>query len=296
MNIRGERIKCVSNLHAPELIVGKVYTAGESHTNTHGIWQVDVDGKWYAQVLFELTKEEEMKQQFYVDDVVEVVETKAENWYKVGDKFVVSGWNDGKDALSSDPPHVTVDGEDKYAWVLAKDLKILSRAWQKNTGKQPVDNDVYVEVEGVHGHLLTVAACEVDWYLFGGESDVHRWRIADSVSSTESQPEDSVPPSHVAVGEELVATTTLPVQEWTDKHYENNYTLTQKDIERGYVKIDPYFVSKVWKIGSRDDSGALWHCFKTIARFGEKNSREREIKALYAQIKRLADIEGVELE
>ena len=34
---------------------------------------------------------------------------------------------------------------------------------------------------------------------------------------------------------------------------------------------------------------------KTIARFGEKNSREREIKALYAQIKRLADIEGVDL-
>lgn len=84
-------------------------------------------------------------------------------------------------------------------------------------------------------------------------------------------------------------------QEWTDKHYDNNYALTQKDIERGFVKIDPYFVSKMWKIGSKDDSGALWHCFKTIARFGEKNSREREVKALYAQVKRLAEIEGVDL-
>ena len=49
-------------------------------------------------------------------------------------------------------------------------------------------------------------------------------------------------------------------------------------------------------IGGKDDSGALWHCFKTIARFGEKNSREREIKALYAQIKCLAEIEGVNLD
>lgn len=83
--------------------------------------------------------------------------------------------------------------------------------------------------------------------------------------------------------------------EWTDKHYDNNYTLTQKDIERGFVKVDPYFVSKIWKIGSKDDSGALWHCFKAIARYGEKNSKEREIRALHAQIKRLAELEQIEL-
>ena len=35
---------------------------------------------------------------------------------------------------------------------------------------------------------------------------------------------------------------------------------------------------------------------KTVARFGEKNSREREVKALYAQIKCLAEIEGVSLD
>ena len=86
------------------------------------------------------------------------------------------------------------------------------------------------------------------------------------------------------------------LQEWTDKHYNFSYTLTEKDKSSGVVKLDPYLVSKVWKVGSKDDSGALWHCLKTIARFGEKNSQEREIKALYAQIKRLAEINNVELE
>ena len=85
-------------------------------------------------------------------------------------------------------------------------------------------------------------------------------------------------------------------QEWTDKHYNLTYTLTESDKSSGFVKLDPYLVSKVWKVGSKDDSGALWHCLKTIARFGEKNSQEREIKALYAQIKRLAEINNVELE
>lgn len=168
MNIQGEKIKCLSNFQAPELVVGKVYTAGLTRKNVHGVWQVLVEGKWYIHDRFELVSKE--------------------------------------------------------------------------------------------------------------------------------QPQ-GIPPSHVALGDNLVFLGSGSTeQEWTDKHYDNNYTLTQKDIERGFVKIDPYFVSKMWKIGSKDDSGALWHCFKTIARFGEKNSREREVKALYAQIKRLAEIEGVELE
>lgn len=97
-----------------------------------------------------------------------------------------------------------------------------------------------------------------------------------------------------AAADEIVADVSAQ-QEWTDKHYDNNYTLTQKDIERGFVKIDPYRVSKQWRLGSKDESGVLFHILKTVARFGEKNSREREIKALYAQIKCLAEIEGVDL-
>ncbi len=168
MDIQGEKIKCLYNFQAPELVVGKVYTAGVTRKNVHGVWQVLVEGKWYIHDRFELASKE--------------------------------------------------------------------------------------------------------------------------------QPQ-GVPPLHVALGYELAAVDAKPIeQEWTDKHYDNNYTLTQKDIERGFVKIDPYRVSKQWRLGSKDESGVLFHILKTVARFGEKNSREREVKALYAQIKCLAEIEGVNLD
>ena len=83
---------------------------------------------------------------------------------------------------------------------------------------------------------------------------------------------------------------------WTDKHYNFTYKLTEEDVKRGEIKIDPYFVGMVWKTGSRDDSGALAHCLKTIARFGDKNPIEREVNALYAQVKGLARVHGVLLE
>ena len=78
-------------------------------------------------------------------------------------------------------------------------------------------------------------------------------------------------------------------------HYNLYYTLTEKDIEAGKIKVDAYWVAKQWKTGSRDDSGALWHSLKTIARFGEKNDKAREIKALYNQAIALARIYDVEL-
>lgn len=84
--------------------------------------------------------------------------------------------------------------------------------------------------------------------------------------------------------------------QWTDTHYEHYYTLTEDDIKLGKVKLDVYTVADVWKIGSKDDSGALWHTFKIFPRYGEKNSEEREIKAMYAQVKALAKIKGVVLE
>lgn len=236
MTIGGKRIKCVSNFQAPELTVDKVYTAGEVRTNTHGVWQVEVEGRWYAQVLFELTKEEGMKQQFYVGDVVEVVKTEAENWYKIGDKFVVSGWNDGKDALSSEPPHVTIEGEEKGVWVLAKDLKILSRAWQKNTGEQPVEDYRIVEYRQ-RGLGWRSFAGDVLWTTTN-TNPITEWRLADSVSSVESQPEGGVPPSHVAMGEELVA---MSESEKKKKH--SHYFK-----KCGYDYVDVYRVLKMFDV------------------------------------------------
>lgn len=84
--------------------------------------------------------------------------------------------------------------------------------------------------------------------------------------------------------------------DYSTKHYDSYYHLTDKDIEDGKIKVDAYFVGKVWRTGSRDDSGALWHTLKTVARFGEKNSVEREIKALYNQAKALGRIYGVDLD
>ena len=86
-----------------------------------------------------------------------------------------------------------------------------------------------------------------------------------------------------------------PKDTYTTAHYNMYYTLTENDIEAGKIKVDAYWVAKQWKTGSRDDSGALWHSLKTIARFGEKNDKAREIKALYNQAKALARIYDVEL-
>ena len=86
-----------------------------------------------------------------------------------------------------------------------------------------------------------------------------------------------------------------PKDNYSLDHYNMYYTLTENDIEAGKIKVDAYWVAKQWKTGSRDDSGALWHSLKTIARFGEKNDKAREIKALYNQAIALARIYDVEL-
>ena len=83
--------------------------------------------------------------------------------------------------------------------------------------------------------------------------------------------------------------------DWTDKHYSFMYKLTEKDIEKGEVKIDPYFVNELWKLNEKDSTGIIFHNLKTIARWTDKNSEEREIRALYGQIKRLAEMRGIEL-
>jgi hypothetical protein len=90
-------------------------------------------------------------------------------------------------------------------------------------------------------------------------------------------------------------TVTQEKTQWTAKHYDNYYHLTDKDIKEGKVKIDAYFVNKMWKLNEKDDTGALFHCLKTVARFGDKNPVERELNALYNQVKRMAELYGVEL-
>lgn len=80
-----------------------------------------------------------------------------------------------------------------------------------------------------------------------------------------------------------------------DSHYDFTYQLTSEDEIAGSLKIDPYFVSQQWQLGSKDSTGVIFHLLKTLARFGDKNSKEREITALYKSVVRLAQLEGVVL-
>lgn len=81
-----------------------------------------------------------------------------------------------------------------------------------------------------------------------------------------------------------------------DQHYNFSYKLSDDEMKAGSVRLDPYFVSRAWDIGGRDGSGVIFHILKTCARFGEKNSKSREITAIYKSIKRLAELEGIDLE
>ena len=91
----------------------------------------------------------------------------------------------------------------------------------------------------------------------------------------------------------------LETKDWTDKHYDFYYTkeLTEEELtsKEARIKIDPYFVNMHWGLNSKDNTGVLFHNLKTIARWGTKNDTEREIRALYNQTKRMAELHGIEL-
>jgi len=83
----------------------------------------------------------------------------------------------------------------------------------------------------------------------------------------------------------------------TDKHYDFVYKLTEKDIAKGEIKIDPYFVASEWKLSEKDNGSCiLFHILKTLTRFGKKegNDAKREIDAIISQannLKRFIDDE-----
>ena len=84
--------------------------------------------------------------------------------------------------------------------------------------------------------------------------------------------------------------------DWTDKHYDNYYTLSEEDLKEGKIRIDAYFVNRMWRLNSVDDTGAAFHSLKTFARMGNnKNTLEREINALNGQLKRWAKLNNIKL-
>ena len=83
--------------------------------------------------------------------------------------------------------------------------------------------------------------------------------------------------------------------EWTDKHYNNFYQLTEEDIKAGKIKVDAYFVNRMWRINSWDDTGAGFHILKTLPRIANnKNPLKRELVALKKQVDLLCKMHGVD--
>lgn len=182
--------------------------------------------------------------------------------FKVGDKVVL-----------------TEEAKQKFKTAIWNDP---CSGWNKSFEQMVYDDSVgvVIEVIGTQAWL-----CDGKFYVDCGDIILESTPLAESYNPSEAKP-----PEVVALGKELKST------DWTDKHYDAFYHLTPKDIERGWIKIDPYRVSKQWRLGAKDESGALFHVLKTLARIGEKNSVEREVKALIAQIKCFAEIENIEVE
>lgn len=83
--------------------------------------------------------------------------------------------------------------------------------------------------------------------------------------------------------------------EWTDKHYNNFYQLTEEDIKTGKIKVDAYFVNRMWKINQWDDTGAGFHILKTLPRIANnKNTLKRELVALKKQVDILCKLHRVD--
>ncbi|ANI22062.1 ATPase [Pseudoalteromonas phage vB_PspS-H40/1] len=82
--------------------------------------------------------------------------------------------------------------------------------------------------------------------------------------------------------------------EWTDRHYSSFYQLNKDDIKEGQIKIDAYFVNRMWKINQWDDTGAAFHVLKTLPRIANnKNPLKRELVALKKQVDLLCKMHGV---
>lgn len=62
-------------------------------------------------------------------------------------------------------------------------------------------------------------------------------------------------------------------------------------LQLGDYRLDPYQVSLAWQLGKKDDTGGLFHILKTLSRFGEKNSKIRELQAIVATATRMLELE-----
>jgi hypothetical protein len=210
---------------------------------------------------------------------VRVTRATDNNWYKVGEEYQVKNYT------------LHRGGADYYPLIDDTDVGIVPEHCEviQEQPKFPfmvrcVDN-TNAEYELVVGEIYTVSGYNGfgDYFLRECNCSWGKNRFEIVNGDDILGPQEYIPD---------------PVEEKRviDAHYSFNYTLTDKDRETGAIKVDPYFVAKQWRLGSKDDTGVLFHCLKNISRYSDKNTKEREITALHLQVKRLAELEGVKLD
>ena len=83
---------------------------------------------------------------------------------------------------------------------------------------------------------------------------------------------------------------------WSATHYDVNYTLSEKEKEVGFIRLDTYKVNKAWKMNDFDATGCGFHILKTVNRIPRnKNPLERELRAIIGQAKCWANEESIDL-
>ena len=134
-----------------------------------------------------------MKQQFFVGDNVRL----ADKIDKHSHVFWIDMIEKSKGIIGVVQAIVTYESSDigysvkfdnRYYNCDAKWLTIVERAWQKNTGMQPVDDSVFVEYK--QRDMVWQAECAGDLIWTNTiVNPITEWRIADSIPSDEEQPE-----------------------------------------------------------------------------------------------------------
>lgn len=152
--------------------------------------------------------------------------------------------------------------------------------------------------------MITKCSSNIYWYCgkIGNVYEVRKhddkWYVCESDNISLIRIEDVLPVCSSSAVSDFEQETPKHVEQAKpiDSHYTGfTYSLTEADKQSGVLKVDPYFVSKQWNLGAKDSTGVLFHCLKNISRYSDKNTKEREIRALHLQVKRLAELEGVTL-
>ena len=232
------------------------------------------------------------------------------------------GWVDVEVSPVSEVPTVLelsdlIEGE-TYKIVRPEDYKTCDNpTWNSDMGylvdkevsfsKMLIREDlgwVNVDSWSIHPNwLVHVPKVVCDEYVITSETDetLVSQKFSDCVIEESNGKPLEVSWGGVSVGEcNIIPEQNTPHKSdggWSDTHYDFDYSLTEEDLVKGSVRVDAYFVNRMWGINKWDDTGAAFHMLKTLTRASQgKNSIKRELTAIVKQANILAKLHGVEVE